>query len=426
MKLEKAVSCLWGIGLSFLVSFGAVGCIVTAFHMDVALEQAALWCAISALVCSVCFTLPLKLLPPSLGALMLGYLWQKGSLLDSLEALLNRLTRQYNKAYGWDIIRWGFRTADDMEPTMLLMLCVLGAATAMAVAWAVCRRKTAIPGVVLSLLPVAACFVVTDTVPDVLWLYLWLLGMLVLLLTGAVRRQEEKQGNRLCALAAPCAALALLVLFAAVPQSRYHGQDRAEKLVSAVLGSDPVQLFMGYTQGNSALSVDSSAVDLRNVGYRMESKTKIMEVTSQLDGTLYLRGRAMDAYNGISWSASGNAAIKALSWPEDGLGAAAEVTVTTRYAHRMLYMPYYIDADLLQSAPMGVENKEKLTKYTYSCYSAPVIGPSDEERYDQQLLDRCIQLDERVARWAEPLAGKLTSGVQGVHHRLLRAQLRQL
>ena len=46
--------------------------------------------------------------------------------MEGLEAILNRLSRQYNKAYNWGIIRWGFRTADEMEPSILIPLCIWG------------------------------------------------------------------------------------------------------------------------------------------------------------------------------------------------------------------------------------------------------------------------------------------------------------
>lgn len=422
MKPEKIISCLWGVLLAFLVSFGAIACTVSAFNIRIPLGQAALWCAVSAVVCGGCFALPLKLVPPAVAAAVLGYLWREGSLIDSVEALLNRLTRQYNRAYGWGIIRWGFRTADDMEPSMLLVFCIIGAVIAMLVAWAVCRGKPALPGVLLSFLPVAACFVVTDTVPDVKWLYLWMLGVVVLILTGKVRRQEEKQGNRLCAFAAPCAALALLLLFAAVPQKGYDGQKNAEKMVSALLGSDPVQMLMSYTQGNSVLSVDSGAVDLRNVGYRMESQAKIMEVTAPFDGTLYLRGRAMDTYNGISWSDGGNVAIRTLDWPEEGLESVGEVSVSTRYAHRMLYLPYYVDTDQLGDVSIGIENEKKLTSYSFPCKvdtGAYPVSRADSAFTQEQidLFAQCIQVNESTARWAVSLAGKLTAGTSSVRQR---------
>ena len=141
MKREKLFSAAWAFLLSFMLSIAAVMCPVSAF--DFAIDQGQLIevCFWAALLCSICYALPLCLVPLGAGAAALGFLWRRGTLIDGLEAILNRLTRQYNKAYNWGIIRWGFRTADEMEPTILIPLCIWGALIALLTAWAVCRKK---------------------------------------------------------------------------------------------------------------------------------------------------------------------------------------------------------------------------------------------------------------------------------------------
>lgn len=428
MKLEKIISGAWSFLLAFLLSLSATGCVITAFDLGVSMPTLVLYCLLASLVCSLCYSLPLGAVPLGIGALSIGYLWRSGVLIDSVEALLNRLSRQYDRAYGWGIIRWGVRTADDMEPTMITVLCILSVVIAMATAWSVCRRRTAIPAILLSLLWVATCFVVTDTVPDTVWLYFLLLSLVLLLLTGRVRRQDAVQGNRLSLICLPATALALLLLFAGIPQQTYRGQQNAEKMVSTLLGSDPVQLFMTYTQGNSVINIASDAVDLRTVGYRVESQAKILEVTADFDGTLYLRGRAMDAYNGVSWSDSGNTAIKELTWPRYQLTDAGEVSVSTRYAHRMLYTPYYIDSAQLQELTVGIENEEKLTQYSFSC--STLSNPnylvqqnpsaySYNGEYSTENLARCIHMDSNVAKWANTLAYRLVGDIPNFYHKAI-------
>lgn len=429
MKLEKVISGAWGFVLAFLLSLSSSACVVTAFDLGVSMPTLVLYCALAAFVCSLCYSLPLGAVPAAIGALSLGYLWRSGTLTDSVEALLNRLSRQYDRAYGWGIIRWGVRTADDMEPTMITILCIISVVIAMAAAWSVCRRKTVIPCILLSLLWVCTCFVVTDTVPDTVWLYFLLLALVLLLLTGKVRRQDAAQGNRLSLIALPVTALALLLLFAAVPKDSYHGQENAEKLVSSVLGSDPVQLFMSYTQGNSFLSVDSDGVDLRNVGYRVESQAKILDVTAEFDGTLYLRGRAMNSFDGISWYNTDEPSMTLLNWPNYQLEDAGEVTVSTRYAHRMLYVPYYIDISQMREITVGFENEKKLTQYSFSCrtltdpgYLSQLFPSADSvvsSEYSSAYLSQFIHLSDDVAKWAQPLAQQITADASNTYHKAL-------
>ena len=427
MKRDKWISFVWSCGLSFVISFGSIACLATAFNMGVELSQAALWCAVSAVVCSVCYSLPLGAMPAGFGAMILGFLWQEGTLLDSMEALLNRLSRQYDRAYGWGIIRWGVRTADDMEPTMILCLCIIGSVIAMAVAWSVCRGRTSLPGVLLAMLPMGACFVVTDTVPGTFWLYVTMLGVLLLMVTSSARKRGAENGNRLCAMATVPLALVLLLLFVFVPRDKYAGQERAQKMVDKVLGSDSVQLFMGHSSDSGALGAATGEyVDLKSVGYRVESQAKILDVTAQFDGILYLRGRAMDSYDGITWwDNSENTEINKLNWPAGALDDGGEVAISTRYAHRMLYTPYYAKTREHREVTLGVENEKKLTEYSFGCLRQPQPGffnqfatvgyePSGWGSVNTQDV---LGLSESVKKWAVPTANKVIGGVHGTYNK---------
>ena len=427
MKREKLITALWSLLLSFLMSFSAVMCMVTAFNMGIDIATLTLSCFVASVVCTVAYCLPLGLLPIGMGAVILGYLWRNDSLMLSVEAILNRLSRQYNRAYGWEIIRWGYRVSDEMEPTILLSLCILGVLIAMAVSWSVCRRKSILPGALLSVLCAATCFVVTDTVPDTVYLYFLLVAFISLLLTGRVRKQDEKQGNRLSLLIVPVTALAMLLLLAAIPKSTYHGQETAQKLTDLVLKSDPMQILMGKDNSNIVTGIAAGGVDLTAVGKRSESEAQVMTVTADFSGTLYLRSRAMCLYDGISWANEADSSLwKLLQWPEQDMSVLGQVQITTRYAHWMLYTPYYIDASRMRNFAEGMENERKLTEYSYR-----VIAPSDplciEKLYpspdvkatewDGGLLTQFIRLTDSVKKWAIPMAKEITGDIESPYHK---------
>ena len=408
MKREKLFSALWAFLLSFALSAAATMCVVTAFRMGVDTGYLLRICLVAALVSAMCYSLPLGLIPPGIGAVLLGYLWQNGTLENSVEAFLNRLTRQYDRAYSWGIIRWGHRVAEEMEPDILFCLCILGALIAMVCAWTVCRRRTVFPVMGLSLATIATCFVVTDTVPDSPWLYLLLLCFVILMMTGTVRRQEEKQGNRLCLCLTPVAALALLLLFAAIPQAGYNGQDTAKNLVDSILNTDSMQLLLGHVDdGNAGANADTNTVDLSSVGYRVDTHAQVLQVTAPYTGTLYLRGRAMDVYDGVSWQQSGMD-YRALYWPGSQLDSLGQVTVTTRFAHRLLYAPYYItDSDTVDIST-GIVNEKSLTEYAFDCRRSPTAAELSAANGKMPELGGYIQLNAEVRKWAVPLATRLT------------------
>lgn len=423
MKLEKAMSCLWGFLLSFVIAFAGACCLITALDMAVDMGAVAGVCAIAALVCSICYTLPLGAVPPAALALLAGYFWRQGELIPGIESLLYRISRQYDRAYGWGVIRWSVRTTEDMEATLLMGICVVAVLIVLTVAWVVCRRKSALPGVLAGFLPLAACLVVTDTVPELVWLFLLLAGCIILLMSSSARRQDEKQGNRACVLISLPVVALLLVLFAVVPQESYSNQT-AKNMVDTLLKNELINQMFGsyFEKGTSGSSVDASVVHLDTVGYRLASSAEILRISANFDGTVYLRGRALDTYDGTTWTDS-NADVSALYWPDEALAEPrGELVITTRYAHRMLYLPYYTQSKILEGVSRSLENEKKLKMYSLACGDVPLsvyvekypnltdipVWEIDPENH--------IHLTDSVKKWAQPLAKQIVGDVKNPYY----------
>lgn len=414
MKLKYWVRALWAFLLSFGLSIAATMCMSTAFGFYIDTELLVWCCGIAALLGSVCYTLPLGLVPLGAAAVGFLYLLKNNLLLSSLEAILNRITRRYNAAYGWGIFRMSVRTAEEMEPDIVFMLCILGCAIALLISWAVCRKNSSIPGILASLFALIPCFVVNDSVPATGWLYLYFCCFIVLILTGSVRNRDTRQGNRLCLFVAPITALALLFLFAAVPQRTYNRQQQAEKMVENIIGSELYQLFLGHTEAGADPTADNKTVDLKTVGYRVETHIQSLEVTAPFTGTLYLRGRAMDLYDGVSWTDSEKYYVS-LTWPGYHLDKVGEVHISTRFAHQMLYIPYYANITDMRNVTLGIENEKKLTDYSFTCRQLPegnYLSKLTFNHFDPNSLYQYIDMDSDVQRWAGPLARKLCSGTK--------------
>lgn len=418
MKREKLVTALWGFGLSFAVSLTAVACVVTGFDMAVSLSAVALWCGIAALLSAVCFTLPLHPVPLCAVSVTGVILWITGDLEKSFRALLYRVSRQYDNAYGWGVLRMKHYTAGEIEPMLTMSLCFIGVVIAIALTWAVCRRKTAIPGVLGALLCLGLCLVVTDTVPDTLWLYGLLFGVLLLMLTHTVRRENATRGNRLSAMAVLPLALLLLVLFVAVPKSSYTGDEPARRVVEAVLKNDLFQAVFGdlTETGTTGSNVSGGTVQLGSVGVRAQSQAEVLQVHTDFSGILYLRGRALDTYDGLTWTDSGTRAVQ-LYWPMEAvLEPLGEVTIQTKYAHRMLYLPYYVQSVDLSDVTRGLENSKKLTKYSFTTATIPEdIMRSDLGSTIAGDISAHLHLSEDVKKWAEPLAKEIVEGKTGIY-----------
>lgn len=405
--------------LSFLLSFSAAACLVTGFDMGVDLGTLALWCIVAAVLGSVFCTLPMQFVPFLAAGITGSVLWITGELETSVYALLYRLSRQYNAVHSWGILRLTHGTAEELEVKLWLAVCFLGALIALLTAWSVCRRKTVLPGILTAAACFGACLVVTTTIPDGLWLYTLLFSALLLLLTQAVRKRNAAEGNKLTGMAALPLALALLLLFLAAPQESYTGEQTARKITQTLLSSELAQQVFGELTpaGTSGSSVASSTVRLDAVGVRLQSDTEILQVHTQYSGILYLRGRALDSYDGMTWTDSGTATPQ-LYWPEpEDLMPLGEVTVQTTYAHRMLYLPYYVCSMDLTDMTRGIENGKKLTKYSFSTGAIPAGESLAEKEGAEPDNSKYLHLTEPVRQWAEPLAAQLLGEATTVYEK---------
>lgn len=411
---DKLLTFAWSCILSFLLSFCAISCLVTGFQMAVSLQTVALWSAVAAVLCSICYSVPLGLLPISTLSLICGVLWRQGALETSFEALLYRISRQYHKAYNWGVIKLNTLVASEMELQLWLILCIFAVVIAMATSRCVCRGKSALLPTLAALPLLGACLVVTDTVPNAGYLFFLLLSLLMLVMSSRTRRQDPRQGNRLCTMLAIPLAAALLVLFIAIPPNGYTGTEAPRRLMDRVIASEPIAKLLGEVTGSgiTGSSVDANTVSLQSVGVRMASNAEIINVLADYSGTIYLRGRALDSYDGTTWTDSG-VSTENLFWPNSkALEKGGEVMITTRYAHRMMYLPYYVQSRDLSQVSRGMENESKLTQYSFTCakmsvendyYKIYTASVYDQEDWELELT-RYLHLQDDVWAWAEPLA----------------------
>lgn len=432
-KKDRFFTCLCAAMLSFLLSVSSIGCMVSAFSMDLtSLWLLGMICAVTAVICACSYTWKLSLIPLCILAVSAGYLWKSGVFVNGLEALLFRLSKVYNAGYGWPIIRWSYRTADQMEKTLAPFLYVMGAGTAMFTAWVVARGHSALLALLPASLPVLSCFVVTDTMPKLVWILLFFTATLILMLSGLTRQDDAAHGAYLALAVSVPTLLAVTLLLYCIPQAGYHRQPLAQSLSTALFGETPIQHAWEEITGQNAAvgsSVDGSTVDLSRVGYRQNTKAEVLRLSSRYAGTVYLRGRALDGYSGIEWYDTKE--DPSLSWPDrESLEPIGEVVITTRYAHRMLYLPYYVTSLDLEPVTRGVENTKKMTMYSFACSVGPdsarlaTLYPdagTSASTYvgDFHYSKICTRLPQATEAWAKPLAEKLTAGLESPYHKAL-------
>ena len=359
MKGEKLLSVLTAGVLAFAVSFGAAGCLVSGFGLNLAgTAGLAAVCAGAAALGALCYQgkygggVVLCVL-----ALLAGYLWREGTALTQLLALITQITAVYDRAYGCGYLDFGAKAWNADYP-----IAILGVLMALSVTRAVCRGKGTWMAVAGAVSPLALCFVVTDTVPDSGYLFLAMAGLILLMLTSAVRRESVPQANRLAVLAALPVVLALSGLFAAIPREgySYYPQEIQDRILSwAEEAFQTVETTVENLSGGADVG-KRETVDLASLGARLESSIAVMEVTAGEDGVLYLRGQDYDEYTGTGWVSNTDR-----QETFEGSGqAAGDVTIRTRHRKNILYLPYYPTGGILLTD--GTAENEGGMEYTFS------------------------------------------------------------
>ena len=411
MKRDSLFTFLEAAITGFFLSFSAVACLVTAFDLStVSLLLLGLYCAGGGLLCGFLCSRRLGLVMLGLAALAAGIAWQNGTLENGLESLLYTLSGVYHDGYGWQVIQWNWRSAESMARTLAPFLYISGSTLSMLTAWTVCKGQSSIVACVPAALPVMACFVVTDTLPGIGWLVLFLTVMTVMLLTSATRQTDRAQGRKLALYTALPVFLAVGVLFLAIPQETYYHQPQAQAIEDFLLGKHSLEQLLDRLAGKPVMTGEKK-VDLTAIGVRRDNPAKILEVTTRYrSGVLYLRTTALDQYTGTQWYDS-EMPVPALNWPEQPNAVEIDqVHIKTQYAHELLYLPYYPMGMELESMTRGMINTRKLNEYSFTQMLRDpweVDDPNDRSviSEDQRIqMQQLTQLPDRTQQWAEKLA----------------------
>lgn len=294
MKNEPLYTYFCAAGISLCLGLGSIGSMVSGLTLSVNPVGLVILCLLlAAIVAGFSCLHHGELILLGLGSLCL----LNADFLTQLKTVAAAVATRLLMAYGIPTPEW---LLGEYASQLLPALCFWAGLIMIAAAWAVQKQRTAIPAALLSLMPLTCCITVTDTVPGSPWLFLWGLGLVLLLMTQGVRHNSVRQANRLTLALLIPVLLVLLLLFRMIPRNAPDNWTIAQL---------PQQIF-SYFSGNAGpgpeldLPVSSPQVDLSALGKRQQKQTPVMEVSAEFNGTLYLRGRDYDQYNGTSWTST--------------------------------------------------------------------------------------------------------------------------
>ena len=377
MKNERLHTWLCAAGISFCLGLGSVGSMATGLDLPVNMASLVILCAVLAAAIAGLGCLRYgSLISFGFGGILLlnPDFWTELKTVAAAVAMRLRL--------GYGITTPTFLEGDPSKQ-VLSVLCLVGGVIMIDAAWAVQKRKTAILAATLSLLPLACCITVTDTVPDTFFLFLWGLGLVLLLMTQGVRQESAARGNRLTALLAVPTAAVLLLIFWLAPQNapdRWSITQLPEKILSYFSGTGP----------DTSASLSPPKVDLSALEERRQRQIPIMEVTADFTGELYLRSRDYDQYTGTHWRSTSERTEELYGFVSQWHQKDGTVRIETRQARSFYYLPF-------------------MTQQTQSVSGGLLENPDREKVYQ---FDHCSLREDWKSVWVE-------SSASAVHPRYL-------
>ena len=401
---HKLLTASAAFPLALMLGGGAIYCLITAFGLPVEDPKLLLtvWtlCAIGG---CVLFSIPRAGLPAAAATISaMFWLWSSWEIAQPLRALICRISVVYHQGYGWGVVR--FAGLDPETVSLDPLFACWGGVIALAAVVAVIQGRGGIAAIILSLPPLIATMVVTDTPPAALPLFFYLTAVVLLMLCRFVARRDPVQGAKLAAMALLPTALVLGGLLLLCPKDSYvnKAQQRLDAL-SNWWDTSVVSLFRGSGLGEDLTPTPTASASTRlgSLGPRRIFPYEVMTVTADFDGALYLRGQDYDKYDGMSWTATldRNEYLPTSTY----FSHRGKVTVTTKQPMAVQYIPSY-QAKAKQLTNGRLDNPDGLTEFEWSVSKFAGFPDMWNSYYvDRSNLARYLELPEDTLAWAEPL-----------------------
>ena len=406
MKRDKLVTFPVSFLMACLLAFGSMGCMVSG--LDLPVENPILlyqiW-AIAALAGCGLFLLRYGWLGMLIIILVgMFWLWPHYHFSKPICAMITRLSTIYGSAYGFHPLE--FTGVNLAEVSSDLVLGVWGCLIALFAAGTVMQGRWLIITLTLTILPVCSTLVVTNTPPDSVYLFMVILAVSLLMLTGTVRRHSPRQGARLMALAAVPVGLLAALLFMLCPQASYV--NRSEDYLDAIVDKFQNVALRGTGLGSETPATPNATAtsDLSSMGPRRVWSYAVMDVETDYTDVVYLRGQDYDVYDGQTWTSTlnRNEVFSSCNSTEPQI-----IRIQARGSYKLRYIPYYPTGSMILDGGR-LSNDDEKRSYSYFVASAPEPQSSTSEGSIPQRYQPYLTLPDSTRGWAEMYADQIMKG----------------
>ena len=351
--------------LSVLISTAATMCFDETFRLDCSLETVTVFCCGSALFAAFSMAPRRRWILFIAETLVLcgAALWQLQQLKAGFQVVLLRVTTQFAKDFPVSVM-------GSSEGEALWFILPLGLLISWVTAWVCSRKGSALP-VGLVCAHVLVCCLLTVGIAPIRWLVVLTGGLVILVVSQSVRRQDPKQGNLLAWKLLLPMALALSLPLLIIPPEEYVRSEWSDQLLTIATKRLGVQEY----QPDSKIVIPSSwkrqlkTVNLQRVGPKSKAKAEVLRYRADTFIT-YLRGVSLGVYENNCWSA-----VDPYLYAEQGLsgqnqisgkGPSRTLNLYTKNKETLLYTTYFLEEIPESSTAIDdayLENSQHLTEY---------------------------------------------------------------
>lgn len=232
----------------------------------------------------------------------------------------------------------------------------------------------------LSIALLVPCFVLVNTLPDLVPLLIIFTVLFALYFSSQTRQLNYAHSGVITAVCAVILAVLITVLAVINPVANYERPKWQDNMLNTVQTLTGMKTYNGSGKISSALAEVgnnvSSEVDFSNAGALTQTGKKVMTVTSSTDGKIYLKSMAYANYENNKWSVLTDE--QADNYPQDYQSfimtimtqyfeEAETVTIDTVNKENVIYTPYYLNYINNNFSPVCdvfIANTDKATNYT--------------------------------------------------------------
>lgn len=231
----------------------------------------------------------------------------------------------------------------------------------------------------LSIALLVPCFVLVNTLPDLVPLLIIFTVLFALYFSSQTRQLNYAHSGVITAVCAVILAVLITVLAVINPVADYERPKWQDNMLNTVQTLTGMKTYNGSGKISSALAEVgnnvSSEVDFSNAGALTQTGKKVMTVTSSTDGRIYLKGMSYANYENNKWSVLTDE--QANDYPQDfqafimtaNYQERSTVTINTVNKESIVYTPYYLASINDTFSPVCdvlVSNSDKATNYSMS------------------------------------------------------------